>query len=136
MSAIKKYPRGPRARAAGAAVLVGGMLTYVAVAGAAADQTIRGEGAGTGSHWTPATVSVETGDTVTWEFVTSDHNLVSTNASPTDPRWEPLIYPGPGEYYPPAPVGATTEYTFYKSGTYEFICLVHPFMYGQATVTP
>jgi plastocyanin len=135
MSAITKFTRSPRVRTAGAALAVGGMLTYAGVAGAAADQTIRAEGAGTSSHFTPSEVSVTTGETVTWEFITDSHNLMSTNASPTDPRWEPLLYPGPGEYTA-APVGATTAYTFYKSGEYEFVCQIHGAgMSGKVTVT-
>ena len=61
------------------------------------------------------------------------HNIVSTNESATDPRWAGYVYPGPGEY-DAAQVGTSGSFTFYKSGTYAFVCQLHPNMTGTVTV--
>ena len=134
MSALRNLG-GPRARAAGAAVVVGGMLTYAAVAGAAADTTISAVGDATEGQWdkgnaTP--VQIDTGDTVTFAFPGSGHNVASTNAVATDPRWEPFAYPGDFQI---APKDSSTTYTFYKAGSYEFVCQLHLSMTGTITVT-
>lgn len=135
MSAMRKFG-GPRARVAGAAVVVGGMLTYAAVAGAtAADTTITAVGDATEGQWdkgnaTP--VQIATGETVTFAFQGAGHNVASTNAVDTDPRWEPYAYPGTFQI---APVGSSDDYTFYKAGTYTFVCELHPVMTGTVEVT-
>ena len=134
MSALTKFTRSPRARAAGAALAVGGMLTYAGVAGAAADQTIKAEGAGTGSHFIPDAVTVQTGETVTWEFVTASHNLVSTNASPTDPRWEPLLYPAPASTTLPRRSAPRPSTRSTRPGTYD-VHLPDPRQGMRGTVT-
>lgn len=127
MSAIRKVTRSPRARAAGAALAVGGMLAYASVAGAAADQTITAVG-GANGYWDKgqdAPVPLTTGETVTFAFEQGIHNVGSSNASETDPRWEPFVYPGPRDI-DFATAGSSVKYTFYKKGTYTFVCLVHP----------
>ena len=132
MSAMRKFG-GPRARVAGAAVVVGGMLTYAAVAGAnAADTTVTADGQAQEGFFAPAEVSVETGDTVTWQFVTPSHNVRASNASETDPRWEDFAYKG--DFVPAGP-GESASFTFYKSGSYTYLCQFHPNMTGTVTVT-
>jgi plastocyanin len=128
MSAIMKITRSPRARAAGAALAVGGMLTYAGVAGAAADQTITAVG-GVDGQWdkgnaTP--VAISTGESVTFAFPEGNvHNVASNgaeNGAETDPRWDAYAYPGE---YQLAPAGGSDTYTFYKKGTYKFVCVAH-----------
>jgi plastocyanin len=147
MSAIGKFTRSPRARAAGATLLAGGTLAYAGVAGAAegdvtaaADTTISAVGNATEGQWdkgNAAPVEIATGDTVTWAFPGATHNVASTAGNPgdgavKDPRWDPYAYPGE---FMIAPQGSSTEYTFYKSGTYNFICEFHPNMTGAVVVT-
>jgi plastocyanin len=116
------------------------MLTYAGVAGAAADTTVTAVGDATEGQWDKGhppddpPVAVSTGDKVTFSFAGSGHNVVSTNTSGTDPRWEGFVYPGPGNF-DDADVGASVDYTFYKSGTYEFVCGLHLNMTGVIEVT-
>jgi plastocyanin len=147
MSAIGKITRSPRARAAAAVLLGGGTLAYAGVAGAAdgggaaaADTTISAVGDATEGQWdkgVTAPVEIATGDTVTWAFPGATHNVASINGNPgdgavKDPRWDPYAYPGE---FVVAPQGSSTEYTFYKSGTYNFICEFHTNMTGSVVVT-
>jgi plastocyanin len=141
MSAITKITRSPRARALGAALAVGGMLTYAGVAGAAADQTITAVGDYDAGRWDKGTAStqpveIETGQSVTWAFAGTPHNVSSkagTNGAENDPRWASYAYP-PGVAV--AQPGSSDTYTFYKAGTYTFVCDFHPQdMTGTVTVT-
>jgi plastocyanin len=114
------------------------MLTYAGVAGAAADQTITAVGDATEGQWdkghdTP--VTVQTGESVTWSFQGAAHNVASNGAADgaeNDPRWDAHAYP-PGTFQV-APQGSSDTYTFYKKGTYSFICEFHPNMTGSVVV--
>jgi plastocyanin len=138
MSALKRIMRDPRARATGAVLAVGGMLTYAGVAGAAADTTITAVGDATEGQWDKghdAPVEIATGESVTFVFQGATHNVASSagaNGAENDPRWEP--YAAPGEYVV-APVGSSDTYTFYKKGTYSFVCQFHLNMTGTIEVT-
>jgi plastocyanin len=142
MRAIRTMTGSPRARLASAGLVVGGMLAYGAIgavgATGAADETITavGNGTGTWDKGSPSNpVPIETGDTVTWRFEGSPHNVASTSAMPSDPRWEPFLYPGPGEF-DAAAVGSSQQFTFYKAGEYTFTCTFHPgVMDGKIVVT-
>jgi plastocyanin len=140
MRAIRTITGSPRARLASAGLIVSGVLAYAAIgavgATGAADVTITAVGTGGQSRWdVTGPVGIETGQTVTWSFAAPTHNVASTNASATDPRWEPLIYPGPTEV-DIAPVGSSKSFTFYKQGTYDFVCTLHgSLMSGQIVVT-
>jgi plastocyanin len=135
---MMKITRSPRARAVGAALAVGGMLTYAGVAGAAADETITAVGDATEGQWDKgheAPVTVQTGESVTWSFVGAAHNVASNGAADgaeNDPRWDAYAYP-PGTFQV-APQGSSDKYTFYKKGTYSFICEFHPNMTGTVVV--
>jgi hypothetical protein len=74
-------------------------------------------------------VSINTGDTVTWDFgeSTQDHNAASSNAVPEDAAWE-------GFTTPFVQVGRYPR-TFNQPGTYEYLCQAHPVMRGTITVT-
>jgi plastocyanin len=142
MNPIGKMAKSPRARAAGAVLVVGGMLTYAGVAGAAsnaADTTITAVGDAQAGQWDKgheAPVEIATGESVTWAFQGGGHNVVSSGAADgaeTDPRWDPYAYP-PGSFQT-APQGSSDTYTFYKKGTYSFVCEFHPNMTGTVSVT-
>jgi plastocyanin len=130
--------KDPRARATGVLLAVGGMLTYVGVAGAAADTTITAVGDATEGQWDKghdAPVEIATGETVTFAFSGATHNVASSagaNGAENDPRWNPYAYPGTFEV---APQGSSDKYTFYKKGTYSFVCEFHPGMTGSIEVT-
>jgi plastocyanin len=115
-------------RVSAAAVVVGGAVVGVGVAGAAqqaADQTIT---ANNTNQFQNADVSIETGDTVTWSFTAGTHNAQSDNEVAADPNWT--------GFATPIPSTGTHEYTFTQPGTYEYVCVVHaPEMRGTITVT-
>jgi plastocyanin len=142
MSAIRKITTSPRARTVSAALLLGGVLTYAGVAGAAgtaADTTISAVGDATEGQWDKGVtepVTIETGQSVTWSFPGAAHNVASNGAADgaeNDPRWDAYAYP-PGSFQV-APVGSSDTYTFYKKGTYTFVCEFHPVMTGTVVVT-
>jgi plastocyanin len=77
--------------------------------------------------WTPATVTVNVGDTVTWRFTGTQlaHNVKSTT-----PNWTPQI-DTPTSTSDPRDV----SFTFAAEGTYEFVCKFHAdTMKGTVTV--
>ena len=107
---------------------VAGLIGYVAVAGAAEQAAPAEIKTTTANTWDPADVSVNTGDTVTWNFdgSTVDHNM----------RGET----GPEAGWPDANSGfrraGQYSYTFNTPGTYTFLCTAHPAtMKGSVTVT-
>jgi plastocyanin len=74
--------------------------------------------------FTPATLTVAVGTTVTWEIDEPDapHNVVSLS--------------GPLSFNSGDPVGrGTFRFTFTKSGTYTYECSVHTGMTGTIVVT-
>jgi len=75
--------------------------------------------------FTPATLTVKAGTTVTWKFdqPSAPHNVVSL-ANP------PVFNSG-------TPKGTGTfAFTFSTPGTYQYVCQVHPSMRGTVIVTP
>ena len=74
-------------------------------------------------------VSIETGDTVTWNFAGSNasHNAAGGNDVPADPAW--TTYAGP--------FTSTDSYgrEFTKPGAYRYVCQAHAGMEGTITVT-
>ena len=71
-------------------------------------------------NFTPATVTVAAGTTITWtnnddveHTVTASDNSFSSKALET---------------------GDTFSYTFAQPGTYSYFCAIHPFMTGRVTV--
>jgi plastocyanin len=123
--------------AAGAAVAV------VGVAGAAEEQRASAtiyvsEGAGPcfttvagksacepGEH---ARVTIQTGETVTWDFngATPTHNAKAANEQAADPGWKAFST----EY----PTTGARSRRFDAPGVYEFVCLAHSAMKGTITV--
>jgi plastocyanin len=110
-----------------ARIAVTGALAALATAppALAADAEVRAvDGAtATTNSWSPAQVSINAGEKVTWRFdgTTTAHNVRSASSN-----WQidtPFAVSGP-----PA------EYTFSAVGTYDFVCGLHPEMSGQVKV--
>ncbi len=73
--------------------------------------------------FSPATVTVKAGTTVTWTNQDSDPHTVTAKS-------------GAGPDSPTLDQGATYQYTFTKAGQYAYLCTIHPFMLGTVVVTP
>lgn len=71
--------------------------------------------------FTPATVTVPVGTTVTW----TNHDEEPHNVTATDGSFHS---PGMG-------TGATYTYTFTTAGTFDYDCTIHPFMHATVVVT-
>jgi len=81
----------------------------------------------TNECWLPAEISVGVGDTVIWiNSDTAAHTV--TSGSPTD---------GPDGTFDSSLVlvDATFEVTFDNSGSYDYFCMVHPWMRGNVQVS-
>lgn len=78
---------------------------------------------------TSGDVSIETGDTVTWDFAGSgaNHNAASANDVPADPAWK--------DYATPFSNSDAYSREFTQPGVYEYVCQAHPGMDGTITVT-
>ena len=70
----------------------------------------------------PATLTVKTGDTVTW----ANHDEEPHTVAADDGSFHS---PGMG-------TNATYSFTFSKPGSYGYTCSIHPFMHGTVVVTP
>jgi plastocyanin len=69
-------------------------------------------------QFTPATLTVTVGTTVTWKnSSTAAHTVTGTSFH------SPVIAPG-----------RTFSYTFTKAGTYSYHCIFHPYMKGTIVV--
>ncbi len=76
--------------------------------------------------WFPATVNVNIGDTVTWSNDdTAAHTVTAGNAAD-----------GPSGAFDSSLFMAGTEFswTFDEAGTFEYFCMVHPWMVGNVIV--
>ena len=75
--------------------------------------------------FTPSTLTVKVGTTVTWHFnqPSAPHNVVSLATPPVFNSGTPK---GTGTY----------SFTFTSAGTYPYLCQVHPLMRGTIIVTP
>ncbi len=80
----------------------------------------------TNECWLPAEISVGVGGTVTWSNDDTAAHTV-TSGSPTD---------GPDGTFDSSlfVAGATFEVTFDDSGSYDYFCMVHPWMQGNVQV--
>jgi amicyanin len=74
--------------------------------------------------FSPASLSVKVGTTVTWTNNDSEpHTVTSTNNS------GPLKSPAMKS-------GDTYTFTFTTAGTFDYLCTIHPFMTATVVVTP
>jgi plastocyanin len=80
----------------------------------------------TNECWSPADVTINAGDTVHWMNVDTAAHTV-TGGSPAD---------GPSGVFDSSLVmiDATYEFTFDDAGSYDYFCMVHPWMVGSVTV--
>jgi plastocyanin len=80
----------------------------------------------TNECWLPPSVTINTGDTVSWDNVdTAAHTVTSgTPAGGPDGTFDSSLLMG----------GATFEVTFDESGSYDYFCMVHPWMVGDVQV--
>jgi len=80
----------------------------------------------TNECWSPADVTINAGDTVEWINVDTAAHTV-TGGSPAD---------GPSGVFDSSlvMVDATYEFTFDDAGSYDYFCMVHPWMVGSVTV--
>jgi len=80
----------------------------------------------TNECWLPAEISVGVGDTVIWSNTDTAAHTV-TSGGPTD---------GPDGIFDSSLfiAGATFEVTFDDSGSYDYFCMVHPWMQGNVQV--
>lgn len=71
------------------------------------------------NYFTPATITVHAGDTVTWKWAgAADHNVT-----------------GPGFNSPSQGKGSTFQHTFTDVGTVNYVCTLHQGMKGAVKVT-
>ncbi len=80
----------------------------------------------TNECWSPADVTINAGDTVHWMNVDTAAHTV-TGGSPAD---------GPSGVFDSSLVMADAVYafTFDDAGSYDYFCMVHPWMVGSVTV--
>nr|WP_297625026.1 cupredoxin family copper-binding protein [Nocardia sp.] len=71
--------------------------------------------------FTPATLTVPVGTTVTWTNRDEEPHNISPAAG--------------GFKSPNMGTGATYTFTFTKAGTFAYVCSIHPFMHGTVVVT-
>ena len=78
------------------------------------------------SCYSPAKITINAGDTVHWMNVDSAAHTV-TGGSPAN---------GPSGVFDSSLVmaDATYAFTFDEAGSYEYFCMVHPWMIGTVTV--
>jgi plastocyanin len=74
-----------------------------------------------GFAFSPATVTVKVGTTVTWTQQDEDQHTVTANDGSFGSS--PLV------------TGTTYTHTFSAPGTYQYHCSIHPFMHGTVVVT-
>jgi plastocyanin len=103
--------------------LAGALATLAVLAGAPAAfaqgqvvQAVDGtEADGFNNRWSPATVTIRAGETVTWSFTgtTALHNVEARGGNWSFRSGDPASGPGPASFLFPTP------------GTYRFVCFVH-----------
>lgn len=78
-----------------------------------------------GNTFSPATVTIRTGGTVTWTFTGSTrHNVTFSGTAPS------------GGNIPDTDAGGSAQRTFPAAGTYSYTCTRHSGMNGQVVVQP
>ena len=75
----------------------------------------------------PSTVTVASGDTVHWTFPYAGHTVTSGQA--TDNQTGTVFDSGLVKK------GTDYSFTFQNEGTYDYFCMVHPWMTGQVIVS-
>ena len=93
---------------------------------AAADVTIAN------FEFDPASITIMQGDTVTWHWAGPDtnHSVTSDPNQADSFDSDPNRNPTSADHLP----GSTFPHTFNTSGTFTYLCKVHPFMKGKVVV--
>ena len=79
----------------------------------------------TNACWLPAKISVGVGDSVIWSNDdTAAHTVTSVTGGSPDGRFDSSLFLA----------GTTFEVTFVQQGSYDYICMVHPWMVGTIVV--
>ncbi|MDA0180600.1 plastocyanin/azurin family copper-binding protein [Solirubrobacter phytolaccae] len=124
--------------AATAALAAVGIAAGVGVAGARESVTIYSVENGatpcfslqtTGPCPESPTVTIQTGEKVTWNFAAANgsyHNAEGKTATPANDAWT--------KHKPTLQVGGVQEFTFGVAGEYTFVCGAHPSMTGKVIV--
>jgi len=94
--------------------------------------------------YTPGTIVITAGDTITWHLIGGLHTVTSTGVSSngsfvydSSPLFTPdgaLADMGPGKLLSPGSVFELDTGTL-ATGTYHYVCKIHPGMAGNLTVT-
>jgi plastocyanin len=108
----------PALRVVRAAAALGAAAWLVApgtVPPATADDETVNVGTAQANRFDPSTVTIDKGDTVTWQWGGGANHTVTSTSS----NWDVNIAIGP-----PA-LDLTTTYTFRKAGTYTYVCSTH-----------
>lgn len=107
-----------------AALVVAGLLLFLNVPLAAPAVAATQQVMMQNYAYSPATLTVRVGDTVTWvQHDEAPHDVVTTSA--------PVAFRGPK-----LSAGQSWSYTFRQPGTYSYYCSVHPDMRASVTVLP
>jgi amicyanin len=102
-----------------------GMSTSPAAGGAAAGAPVATTAVAIENFaFSPATITVQVGTTVTWTNKDSDPHTVTAKSG------------GAALDSPTLNQGDSYQYTFTKAGQYTYLCTIHPFMLGTVMVTP
>jgi plastocyanin len=114
-------------RAGAGATLAGAAITGTAAAQESGGKTVK-VGPGGKLSFSPETVYVKPGNSVTWEWGSGGHNVVPTS-TPSGASWE--------GHEPLEDSGFTYSFTFETKGTYEYVCTPHASsgMEGKVVVT-
>lgn len=109
--------RTRRPRRLGAAAVIAGLASVLAIGPASgADGTV----AMSGFAFDPATVTIEVGDSVTWE----NQDGVAHTATGSDGAFDTATVGG----------GQSATVTFDAAGTFAYTCSIHPTMQGSVVV--
>jgi plastocyanin len=73
--------------------------------------------------FSPATVTVKAGTTITWTNRDQDAHTVTS-------------MPGGSFHSPTLNTGQSFQYTFITPGRFDYLCTIHPFMTATVMVTP
>ncbi len=73
-------------------------------------------------QFSPSTLTVKVGTTVTWKGVSGSHTVTSDDSAPM-------------KFDQPISEGGTVTVTFTQAGTYEYHCSIHASMHGKIIVT-
>jgi plastocyanin len=112
-------------QAAAGSLAVTGVLAAVGAADAAEDAIV---GTTPENRWNPPTVTIATGDSVTWDFTGSvlAHNVAAVDGPDEDTTWTGQIVP--------FKTSGTASRQFNFPGTYTYLCQAHPGMDGSVIV--